>query len=433
MINKIPFGKIPEVKVGYPPEEMKRARQTKTAPKTDYCKDMVALRREGETSREIRHASNKIPHRKDFFAKPLLNEVTCMRPDHFANITGKMPTFREIDGIFGCGQPSLSGVRDFAESSAQEGKKVFWQNLRSEPVIFIKDEPYAVKKRENIRENIKYPKNLSPREVEKLEDKLKAEVEEKLRKGELEIWDQDKNGKTFQTKIPANAVKPGEIKTLTQAYRELEKEYPHLQLVRVPIDDNMRPQDEDYDALVKNFKSADADTRCVVNCQAGKGRTTAAMLVFSMMKSARENPQRPFALISGLRDMFKEEGKGNFGKLRALVSTGKAVDLAVNHAILSRPEDGRDFMKIIDLQGEGSCNFRHVIGMAAKHFPGNSRGFLGTYLYTAAFYRYCQEEGPDNFQKPFSEWVKPHKVKMQTLHKALGDLFIARSKFNRYF
>jgi len=403
-----------------------------TGPAEDNIPDGLALNSKSSGIFRKRK-SNIVPHRRDFFTKPLFNNTNCLRPDHFANITGERPNDREIDGIRGCAQPTISGTRELVEDCALNGRKVFWQNLRSEPVVFIKDEPYALKRRENIRENLKYPADLTVREVEMLEDKLKTELQEMLKKGgPIEIWDQDKNGKTIQRELPAGSVKPQEIKTLTQVYRELQKEYPNLEFQRVPIDDNQRPQDEDYDVWVNNFKNPDPDTTYVVNCQAGKGRTTTAMLVFSMMKSGRENPEKPFVSVRGLREMFKADGQGNFGKLKTLLTTGKAVDLAVNYLILNGGREGRDFMDIIDLQGKDRCNFRHVIGMAAKHFPGNARGFLGTYLYSAAFYRYCREEGADNFKQPFSQWIKPHKAKMTVLHKSLGDLFILRSKFNRY-
>lgn len=358
------------------------------------------------------------PVTREELAGPILKENICLKLDRFHNIAGDLPAFREIGGIHGCAQPSLKGIEQaLQELGAPEGRQIVWTNLRAEPVLYIKGQPYSPKDKNSSENNFEYPQ-MSLKEIEGMEKRFKQEVLDKLEKGEkLDFcFPQEKGGYCL-----LDQPRPQEIKTMTEVYREWEKKYPNLDFTRIAINDRMRPRDKDFDKLVERFKNSDPKARYITNCMGGWGRTTTAMTVFDIMRTAENSPQADLTEIPALRREISESGKGNFGALRTMLTAGKAAEFTVDHFIIK--ENASDFQAVIDEQGKAGCHMLREVSWGVKNNPKRVKDFLDRYLYLAVFYQYCKEEAPHHYQQPFSQWIKPHRRKMEISSQALVKLF----------
>ena len=57
-----------------------------------------------------------------------------------------------------------------------------------------------------------------------------------------------------------------------------------LEFVNVPVLEDQMPSYQCYDSIVNALRNEPASTPCIFTCQMGKGRTTAGMVIASLIK-----------------------------------------------------------------------------------------------------------------------------------------------------
>jgi len=361
----------------------------------------------------------------DFSENFFLTDNYCLSWDRFREIRGETPNLRKIDGIYGLAQPTLKGMKQLLEKEAPKAGKITWVNLRSEAVIYLNKYPYSIKHKDNLRENYKL-NTINPREVKVLEEQLKSEVVDALARNEKLVCLNVEGETPKEFTISRENLRPRAVKTVSQAFEELSEKYP-VEYKRIPINDEKRPANKEFDMLVDCFKDPQPGQVYVVNCQAGYGRTTTAMTVFSLMRQAENNPQTPMTKNPGWREEIRRHGLGKFSTLKALLSAGKIAETAINSQVLEgRGVEG--FHRAVDSQGKGGQHMLKVINKYAREDPDKARDFIERYVYLAAFYRYCREESPRHYQQPFSQWVQPHKSHLKTVIRQLNGVLEKRSE-----
>ncbi len=64
------------------------------------------------------------------------------------------------------------------------------------------------------------------------------------------------------------------LKGLNEIQSDLAAANPQLNLIRVPVVEELAPDERCFDILVGTLKDEPASTQCVFSCQMGRGRTT---------------------------------------------------------------------------------------------------------------------------------------------------------------
>jgi len=445
MFNKIEANHLIAQEIICPPGCEPKKISRKAKPKNSWGRDSVSL------SHSSRHKSTKIcqpqvsiqgmkqidpdePPQQvtliEYPCEPMLNPDICIREDHYGFMDADRPNFRKVEGIYGTGQPNFRGLKKIITDLGGGSKKIYWTNLRAEPVIYIKDEPYSLRSHDDIDYSLIYP-NVDTGLVEKMEKDFKAEVLDKMKKGEpVEFCGEGKDGKVCEIKYPPGSLKSEDVKTLTEIFKGLKKY--NIDYQRVPIDDNRRPSNQDFDSLVKRYNNYDPHAEYITNCMGGWGRTTTSMTIFNIMRSIEDKNYRPLSQLPAIREEIKAEGKGNFKKLRTMFTAVKVAETLVKHGII-KGNGGDDFLKIIEDEGKSGCPICLEISRAAKEDPKRVSEYVERYLYLAYFYQYSQEHDYDNYPVTFSDWIKPHESKIKMMTSGLSKLFKAEAWLDKHW
>lgn len=357
-----------------------------------------------------------------FPCEPIFSDDLCLRQDHYWDqVQEDIDHFRKIGGSIGLAQPTEKGIDLMMEKIGSE-KEVIWSNLRGEPVVLIKGQPFTLRSKDEILSSLYYRGVKRPK-TEDMEKALKNEIINKIKSGEgFNLGTGRQFTENTTVHIPAGSLKPQDVKTLTEVYQKAQKKYPNLDYQRIAINDRTRPSNRDFDTLVERFKNYHPNAEYLNNCLAGYGRTTSAMTVFNIMKNVRENPEGGFTEAPALREEIKETGKGRWGALRGLLGAGKIADSVIRHFITDGKGE-KEFNQIIAGQAKGGYDLKNDIEAAMPKNRREARDYLERYIYLSAFYQYCREEGPQNYRQSFSQWVKPHETKLNTAVAALDKVY----------
>lgn len=348
---------------------------------------------------------------------PILNPQICLREDHHGFMQGDKPFFRKLGGVYGVAQPNLKGLKEIFREIGGKGQKVVWTSLRSEPVVYLKGEPYSPKAFKDIDLNLSFPGADAVR-VEAQENQLQKEILEKIARGEpILVCSPDKQ--SCELKFKPGELLPEEVKTSSLVMREFAREY-RLDYQRIPVDDLHKPDPEDFDALVQRFRDFDPEASYLANCMGGWGRTTTAMTAFCCMRTgehlyspaARAKPVPGSPVPRDVRD----------GKPYTHLTAGKLAEKIVKDFVV-KDGKGEEFLSIIEEQAKIGCHLAKEISRAARETPERVEEYSERYFYLAYFYRYCREQGPENYRVPFSQWIKPHRREIRLIVLGLAPLF----------
>jgi len=229
----------------------------------------------------------------------VLRKQTVLKADHYPSchntklpeIVDGAPNFRQPRDdlpIYGTAMPTHAGLLAVCARVSARGAPVVWHNLRQEPCVYIHGRPFCVKERDNPFKALEN-KGVAASDVEQAEVTLKLEVLEEARRcgGRLLVLDES---------VPSEGglCAKGELVHYYEEHvhaaavwtpRELY-EHAKLQLTtpltyhRVPITDEVAPQEEDFDAIARHMReahAADAASVYVFNCALGRGRTTTGL------------------------------------------------------------------------------------------------------------------------------------------------------------
>ena len=230
-----------------------------------------------------------------------------VKVDHFENIyrlTPKYegaPNLRQVSGfeIYGSGQPNKSSIISllnllFSDENKSSINKCLWINMRSEPVIYVKDISLGPRDPKHPSENIDFGEegiitiddlNLFNAELEKVVEKnikdnngvfkYHKDTYAPLPADRKDIELEDKCGNISE-----------EVYGLQSLYKSLkENNKLNVELERITVLDEKAPDPADIVKIVNVInKEADDKTAIIFNCQMGKGRTTEGMIMACLIK-----------------------------------------------------------------------------------------------------------------------------------------------------
>ena len=366
------------------------------------------------------------------------------------------PNFRKVPGenTYGTGLPTEKALKEVLEKvgAGPDGDKTaVWTNLREEPVIYINGKNYTLRDLKNQFRNLDNP-GASGADVEKTEEKFKKDILKEAAKngGKIlireEVMVKDENGKE-KPKVISKWVKVDEnsVKTTKEVFDGLKEQGYKVDYKRIPISDEKRPEAKDFDELRKRIENVDPDTPVIFNCQAGRGRTTTALITAGLIRRAKEGKgDESITKHRSVRNRIKEEVDRNYRydnrKSNEELDEEKykrgdyKVILALIKMMEKGPKTKEEVDKLIDEYGSVQ-NLREAV-LEQKNLsekPGNSPGgkarkvekgknYLERYYYLILYNEYIKQYGP-KFEKSFEDWTKEnpqHDKVLKNMELAMG-------------
>jgi hypothetical protein len=89
-----------------------------------------------------------------------LRHAGCQNKKLLPLIEGS-PNYRQVDSlpVFGVAIPTLQGLRgmlDVMSASVPAGIRIYWSNMREEPLIYVNGRPFVVREISNPFGNLEY-------------------------------------------------------------------------------------------------------------------------------------------------------------------------------------------------------------------------------------------------------------------------------------
>merc|ERR1712214_88238 len=212
--------------------------------------------------------------------------------DHFEKIQKLpdplpgVPNFRRVPGykVYCCGQPTAAGVKACLEKVTgtiyPKDGKIIWFNVRQEPNVYVNGDPVCARPSNKIGEYAELG-NIAAEMLAKDEPEFLRVLEGRSKdNGKLKIIDISKKEKEVEVK---------ELKTLDTVVEEAKKDFPGLQLIRVPVCNSAAPNEVDFDTICQALVGSNINTPVIVNDQVGLSRATTGCTISCLFKEFQIN------------------------------------------------------------------------------------------------------------------------------------------------
>lgn len=381
----------------------------------------------------------------------VLIKHTMLKADHFPGCQNMKlrpllegaPNFRQIEGlpVYGVAVPTVNGFRNVLEAlGAGKGRrKVYWQNMREEPLVYINGKPYVVREADQPFCNLEYT-GIDRSRVEDMEKRLKQDIlaESQLFNNQILVAHESDDMQVLDHWEP---VTESDVQTPNEVYAELIADGYDIDYLRVPITDEKAPKDRDFELLIHRIWSVPEGAAIIFNCQMGRGRTTTGTIIASVLllrkmgaypvanpsqipenipawfKRAMEDP-RAFALDPG-SDKLK---KGMYGVIRSLLR------------VLERGIEGKAILDAVIDAASGMQNLREAMAGYRTRYMAEQREsrrnailvialeYLERYYMLIAFTAYTVHDkfnplDPDHL--PFTRWMQQRPEMRSVLQRML--------------
>lgn len=263
----------------------------------------------------------------------VLSSQTILKMDHYwidSNATDSnqtvirgAPNFRHLPGdypIYATAQPTLGALNMIIdEMRVRSGKgKICWINVREEPLVYIKGDPFVLRDQHATLRNIRSYKGITWMRLEQMEMRLKDDImsEAKVHGHQILLhvesqghqvqprWEyidesagrllpqerrfplnstDELTGAETQTNIK-ESIKSADnvIQTPREIFTDLQEDLPNLIYYRIPITAGETYQPGDIEKVMQvilnnsitNGLAYDRSTSIIFNCQCGAGRST---------------------------------------------------------------------------------------------------------------------------------------------------------------
>jgi protein-tyrosine phosphatase len=312
------------------------------------------------------------------------------------------PNYRQISGfnVFTTAQPTTTGMKNILDSLISPKSSIVWINLREEPMVYINAKPYVLRDKYFTLRNIKSYSGITPSRLELLEKRLKADVI-----NELEFYD----GKILLHEEESEMVKglwttvrPEDVMT----FHELIDIQGNIEYHRIPITSESKPEEAEFESLLKIVCSANPKSFFVINCQIGIGRSVYGSII----------------VILGI---LWTRGKRSCDISKDVPQMEEPLNYQVIHSLLRVIRNGLECKQtvdwIINICGIHS-NIRNNIeiyrkksenetGDSRKRYIKRAVDSLKRYFMIIAFQSYLDQRNPDCIDSvgSFVEWMNKHQ------------------------
>jgi protein-tyrosine phosphatase len=195
------------------------------------------------------------------------------------------PNYRAIDvfGVAGTAIPTESGIRNVIQevrSKIGTSRRIFWTNLREEPLLYINNRPFCLRDVDDPYNNLVYTGIVS-RRVEAMERQLKIDILEEAQRygGKILLHDETDDGKLAAI---WEDVTPRTVLTCREVYLSGLGSGADECYSRIPVTDEQAPLPETFDDMVELLKKCPPSENpgfFLYNCQMGRGRTTTGIVI----------------------------------------------------------------------------------------------------------------------------------------------------------
>jgi len=397
--------------------------------------------------------------------------VNSLKPmtDAFAGIdklaegaprTDGAPNFRRLPGfpLFGTGQPTVEGIEKCLEPVLKkygDEKHIFWVNLRQEPVVYVNGKPFTGRDPANPLAAIGLncnPVNFhleinNPEECTTLETELAEEIK---KRGEDFKYLQDQFGEHPEERANNEELseKLASVTTLNEIYAAVKDKVPKLEPLRIPMNQEQAPAEENFDQIVTLLKDTAASCPVIFNCQAGISRTTTAVVCAALVKElqlTRELDRMRGIVPDDILDALKKKKLGLPGIDIEVQEDRNAMQMGefevIKELLGAYPEAKvakAQVDKLIDLaapppRGTGVENIRECIIESKMTFDVSSDDWqvylkekimnnIERYFYLIVFAMYIRSEGPKGFPVTFKGYMDANTSLRTMIAEGRGNL-----------
>ncbi|KAI8337728.1 inositol hexakisphosphate-domain-containing protein [Chlamydoabsidia padenii] len=244
----------------------------------------------------------------------VLTRNTILKADHFSSGTNTNldlhlqggPNFRaaELD-VYGVAQPTVIGLSTILsilnchpKSSPQVS--CTWFSTREEPLVYLNGCPYVLREYANPMENMNMFWGINTNRLEKVEERLKADViKEADSMGGLILAHQELSDGTV---VPCYLA-ADKVQTPSEVFQEFQQQGYPIKYFRIPISPEQGPEDNYFDEYVRVIRSLEPTEPLIFNCGIGNIRTTVGIIIAQTIR-------RTQLIERGHRDPFIIPGYG---------------------------------------------------------------------------------------------------------------------------
>lgn len=260
----------------------------------------------------------------------VLTRNTILKMDHFekgmnTNLDFHLqgaPNFRVADlNVYGVAQPTSIGLSTVLAllnchpKSSNKGSCT-WFLTREEPLLYLNGYPYVLRDYADPRQNMVSFLGINASRLEKLEERLKADVIREAKSlGGLILVHQELSDSTI---VPC-FIAADQVQTPRELFEEFSKLGYGLNYFRIPISPEQAPEDNYFDEYVRVIKTLKPTDPLIFNCGMGVVRTTVGIVLAQIIRRTQLlelNAPDPFP-ISGYNYSAAEKSN-NSGIVRTI-------------------------------------------------------------------------------------------------------------------
>jgi len=365
-----------------------------------------------------------------------------MLPEEVEKLDGA-PNFRQVNGfpVFGVAQSTEEGMVKVLEKTKvnPEDKpgKIFWFNVRKEPVLFLNGTPYAPRDPAELHKNLNV--SFSVDQLDDLEKSLADLVKEKSQKNN-ETLKVHKDLAFAENPLERESeevdLKVEQIKGLQEVYDSLRGNgFEELTVCRIPTTEERAPAEYCFDMMLDILKNEPASVPCIFSDQQGRGRTTLGMVVACLIKEIQITSElrkmEEIDLVSKdtVKDLIHQKFESALPKAQDDDDPFVKGEFDVIKELLEKfppaVEGKKKIDRVLDIcgpipKGTGIQNLRECVIETKWKYDVASEDkqvawkalildFMERYFYLICFATYCLEEGPGGYNHSFSWWMDEHK------------------------
>ncbi|KAF5391632.1 hypothetical protein D9757_002462 [Collybiopsis confluens] len=226
----------------------------------------------------------------------ILRESTLLKSDRWNRETHSIEfdirgaaNFRRTPNtnIYALGQPTTEAIDEVVRRVKEKNpsaQRILWITLREEPIVYVNGTPYCLRREGFSLRNMKDYGGISASRLEILEERLRDDVISELETfgGKLLLHEETEDG----TIVPVWEDVDSKDVVVLRDIMETRREVSGLELVydRIPITAERPPDFSDLNELIGAVLRSSNDTPIVVNCQLGRGRSTLASIILSLIR-----------------------------------------------------------------------------------------------------------------------------------------------------
>merc|ERR1712241_1401665 len=238
------------------------------------------------------------------------------------------------------------------------------------------------------------------------------------------------------------------VTTLNEIYAAIKDKVPKLEPIRIPMNQEQAPAEENFDQIVAMLKDTTASCPVIFNCQAGISRTTTAVVCGALVKElqlTRELDRMRGIVPDDILDALKKKKLGLPGIDIEVQEDRNAMQMGAFDVIKELLEAfpaakiaKAQVDKLIDLaappvRGTGVENIRECIIESKMTYDVSSDDWqaylkekimsnIERYFYLIVFAMYGREVGPKGFPQSFKEWMDDHASLRDMIAEGRGKL-----------